>query len=204
MPIYEQQFQDPAYTQQFQAPAYGQQQQEWSAYEQQAPYILEPQPYEAPEPYIPQLVMRDTDYLFPTPPQERSAPSQQSGGHRATSGHASDFDFDRSTGHIDPPGPSAPPRTQLFDLNEYPQQEEGDLGHDLQHWYDLGGASASGMSGSDLYDTGGASTPDFGGPDVGIGLNIGVSQGHPYNLRIQTAPPDKYTPFLYSKKAPGK
>ncbi|RYR21077.1 hypothetical protein Ahy_B03g066323 [Arachis hypogaea] len=218
MPAYAQQFQDP----QFQVPAYAQQ---WPANQQQAPYIPEPQPPQAPEPYIPQLVipaeghfsplggsdtisfdqvLRDTDYLFPTPPQEGPATSQQSAGRRATSGHASDFDFDQSTGYVDPPGPSVPPRDQLFDLNEYPQEEKGDLGYDLQHWYDVGGASAPGMSGSGLYDIGGASVTDFGGPDVGSGLDAGVSQGHPYNLRTQTAPPDKYIPSLYSKKAPRK
>ncbi|RYR15238.1 hypothetical protein Ahy_B04g071959 [Arachis hypogaea] len=183
VPLHEQQFQQ-------QAPAYGQQQQQWPAYEQQTPYILERQPPQALKPYIPQL--------------EGPTPSQQSGGRHTTSGHASDFNFDRLTGHVDPPGPSAPPRTQLFDLNEYPQHEEGDLGYDLQHWYDLGGASATGMSGSNLCDTGGASMPDFSGPDVGSGLDAGVSQCHPYNLWTQTAPPDKYTPSLYSKKAPRK
>ncbi|XP_072062451.1 uncharacterized protein [Arachis hypogaea] len=137
-------------------------------------------------------------------PQEGPATSQYSGGCRATSGHASDFDFDQSTGHVDPPGPSAPPRGQLFDLNEYPQQEEGDLGYDLQHWYDIGGASAPEMSDSGLYDTGGSSMTDFGGTDVGSGLDAGVSQGHPYNLQTQTAPSDKYTPSLYSKKASRK
>ncbi|RYR59100.1 hypothetical protein Ahy_A05g024940 [Arachis hypogaea] len=179
----------------------------------------------APEPYIPQLVipaegcfsllggsntisfsqvLSHTDFLSPPPPQEGPATSQHSGGHRATSGHASDFDFDDPTGHVDPPGPSAPPRGQLFDLNEYPQQEDGDLGYDLQHWYDLGGASAPGMSGSGLYDTGGASMTDFGGSDIDSGLDAAVSQGRPYNLRIQTAPPNKYTPSLYAKKAPRK
>ncbi|QHO22778.1 uncharacterized protein DS421_12g358080 [Arachis hypogaea] len=54
------------------------------------------------------------------PPQEGPATSQQSSGHRATSGHASDFDFDQSRGHVDSPGPFATPRSQLFDLNEYP------------------------------------------------------------------------------------
>ncbi|RYR01698.1 hypothetical protein Ahy_B06g080560 [Arachis hypogaea] len=165
----------------------------------QAPYIPKPQLSQAPEPYIPPLVipaaghfsplggsntisfsqvLRDLDYLFPTVPQEGPATSQQSAGRRATSGHASDFDFDQSMGH-----------------------EEGDLGYDLQHWYDLGGASGSGISGSSLYDTGGASMTDFG---ASSGLDVGVSQGHSYNLRTQTAPPDKYTPSLYSKKAPRK
>ncbi|QHO33794.1 uncharacterized protein DS421_9g261390 [Arachis hypogaea] len=216
---YAQQFQGPAYAQQFQDPTYAQQ---WPAYQQQAAYILEPQPPQAPEPYIPQLVipaeghfsplggsdtisfsqvLRDTYFLSPPPPQEGPATSQHSGGRRATSGHASDFDFDDPTGDVDPPGPSAPPRGQLFDLNEYPEREEEDLGYDLQHWYDLGGASAPGMSGSGLYDTGGASMTDFGGPDVGSGLGAGVSQGHPYNSRTQTAPPNKYTPSLYAKKA---
>ncbi|RYR50400.1 hypothetical protein Ahy_A07g037001 [Arachis hypogaea] len=192
---------------------------------QQAPYIPKLQPPQAHEPYIPQLVipaeghfsslggsdtisfsqvLRDTDYLFSTPPQEGPATSKKSGGRRATLGHDNDFDFDRSTGHVVTPGIFAPPRTQLFDLKEYPQLEEGDLGHELQHWYDLGGASALGMSGSGLYDTGGASMTDFGGPYVGNGLDAGVSQGHSYNLRTQTAPPDKYTPSLYSKKAPRK
>ncbi|XP_016178627.1 uncharacterized protein LOC107621098 [Arachis ipaensis] len=223
MPAYAQQFQDPfqgpAYAQQFQDPAYAQQ---WPAYQQQAAYIPEPQPPQAPEPYIPQLVipaeghfsplggsdtisfsqvLRDTYFLSPPPPQEGPATSQHSGGRRATSGHASDFDFDDPTGDVDLPGPSAPPRGQLFDLNEYPEREEEDLGYDLQHWYDLGGASAPGMSGSGLYDTGGASLTDFGGPDVGSGLDAGVPQGHPYNLRTQTTPPDKYTPSLYAKKA---
>ncbi|QHN83178.1 uncharacterized protein DS421_20g702410 [Arachis hypogaea] len=211
--------QGPAYAQQFQDPAYAQQ---WPAYQQQAAYIPEPQPPQAPEPYIPQLVipaeghfsplggsdtisfsqvLRDTYFLSPPPPQEGPATSQHSGGRRATSGHASDFDFDDPTGDVDLPGPSAPPRGQLFDLNEYPEREEEDLGYDLQHWYDLGGASAPGMSGSGLYDTGGASLTDFGGPDVGSGLDAGVPQGHPYNLRTQTTPPDKYTPSLYAKKA---
>ncbi|XP_020962448.1 uncharacterized protein LOC110264754 [Arachis ipaensis] len=230
MPAYAQQFQDPAYAQQFPDPAYAQQ---WPAYQQQAPYIPEPQPTQAPyipepqptpapEPYIPHLVipaeghfsplggsdtisfsqvLRDSDYLFPTAPQEGPATSQQSAGRRATSGHASDFDCDQSTGHVDPPGPSAPPCSQLFDLNEYPQQEEGDLGYDLQHWYDLGGASGPGMSDSGLYDIGGASMTDFSASSE---LDAGVSQGHPYNLRTQTAPPNKYTPSLYSKKAPRK
>ncbi|KAL4305923.1 hypothetical protein AHAS_Ahas16G0126800 [Arachis hypogaea] len=59
--------------------------------------------------------------------------------------------------------------------------------------------------GSGLYDTGAVSMTDLGsGPDVSSGLDAGVSQGHPYNLRTQTAPPDKYTPSLYSKKAPRK
>ncbi|RYR65645.1 hypothetical protein Ahy_A03g011573 [Arachis hypogaea] len=167
--------------------------------QQQAPYIPEPQPPQAPEPYIPQLVipaedhfsplggsdtisfsqvLRDTDFLFSTPPQEGPATSQHSGGRRATSGHASDFDFDQLT--------------------------EGDLGYDLQHWYDLGGASALGMSGSSFYDTSGASMTNFDGPNVGSGLDAGVSQGRSYNLRTQTVPPNKYTPSLYSKKAPRK
>ncbi|QHO58911.1 uncharacterized protein DS421_3g94610 [Arachis hypogaea] len=126
-------------------------------------------------------VLRDTDFLFSTPPQEGPATSQHSGGRRATSGHASDFDFDQLTGH-----------------------EEGDLGYDLQHWYDLGGASALGMSGSSFYDTSGASMTNFDGPNVGSGLDAGVSQGRSYNLRTQTVPPNKYTPSLYSKKAPRK
>ncbi|RYQ91911.1 hypothetical protein Ahy_B09g097962 [Arachis hypogaea] len=58
------------------------------------------------------------------------------------------------------------------------------------------------MSGSGLYDTGGASMTDFGGSDVGSGLDTGVSQGHPYNLWTQTVPPNKCTPSLYSKKSP--
>ncbi|RYR68528.1 hypothetical protein Ahy_A03g015024 [Arachis hypogaea] len=174
----------PAYAQQYQDPAYAQQ---WPAYQQQAAYIPEPQPPQAPEPYIPQLVLRDTDFLSPLSPQEGPATSQHSGGRRATSGHASDFDFDDPTGDVDPS-----------------ERDEGDLGYDLQHWYDLGGASAPRMSGSGLYDTGGASMTDFGGPDVGSGVDAGVSQGHPYNIRTQTAPPDKYTPSLYAKKAPRK
>ncbi|RYR20204.1 hypothetical protein Ahy_B03g065304 [Arachis hypogaea] len=223
VPAYEHQVQMPAYTQQFQDPAYAQQ---WPAYaQQQAAYIPEPQPPQAPEPYIPHLVipveghfsplggfdtisfsqvLRDTDFLSSPPPQEGPATSRHSSGRRATSGHASDFDFDESTGHVDPPGPSPPPCDQLFDLNEYPHQEEGDLGYDLQHWYDLGGSSAPGMSGSDLYDTGGASVTDFCGPEVGSGLDAGLPQGRPYNLRTQTAPLDKHTPSLYSKKAPRK
>ncbi|QHO59340.1 uncharacterized protein DS421_3g98350 [Arachis hypogaea] len=150
-------------------------------------------------------VLRDTYFLGPMQPQEGPAISHHSSGRRATSGHTSDFDFDHSTGHVDLPGPSAPPRGQLFDLNEYLQQEEGDLGYDLQHWYDLGGSSAPGMSGIGLYDTGCASMTDFdSGPDVDSGLDAGVSQGHPYNLRTQTAPSNKYTPSLYSKKVPRK
>ncbi|RYQ99859.1 hypothetical protein Ahy_B07g087869 [Arachis hypogaea] len=162
-PAYVQQFQDPVYVPQFQDPAYAQQ---WPAYQQQAAYVPESQPPQAPEPYIPHLVipaeghfsplggldtisfsevLRDTDFLGPMQPQEGPATSHHSTGRRATSGHASDFDFDHSTGHVDPLGPSAPPCGQLFDLNEYPQQEEGDLGSDLEHWYDLGGASAPGI-----------------------------------------------------------
>ncbi|RYR43021.1 hypothetical protein Ahy_A08g039448 [Arachis hypogaea] len=157
----------------------------------QAAYIPETQSPQAPESYIPKLVipaeghfsplggsdtinfsqvLRDIDFLSPPPPQEGPTTSQHSGGRRATSGHAGDFDFDDPMGHVDPSGPSALPRGQLFDLNEYPQQEEGDLGYDLQHY----------------------------------GLDTGVSQGHPYNLRTQTAPPDKYTPSLYAKKVPRK
>ncbi|RYR19355.1 hypothetical protein Ahy_B03g064113 [Arachis hypogaea] len=74
-------------------------------------------------------VLRDTVYLFRMPEQQRHAPSEQSVGRRATLGHASDFSMDRSPGHVDPPCPSAPPRTELFDLNEYSQERF--LGHDL-------------------------------------------------------------------------
>ncbi|QHO48951.1 uncharacterized protein DS421_1g09790 [Arachis hypogaea] len=173
-PAYAQQFQGPSYAQQFQDPAYAQQ---WPTYQQQAAYI--------PEAHFSQI-LRDTDFLSPPPPQERPAASQHFGGRRGTSGHASDFDFDDPTIDVDPPGPSAPPRNQLFDLNEYPYQKEGDLGYDLQHWFDLGRASTPGMSGSGLYDIGGASMTDFGGSDVGSGLDAGVSQGHPYNLWTHT------------------
>ncbi|RYR53573.1 hypothetical protein Ahy_A06g028754 [Arachis hypogaea] len=162
--------------------------QQWLAYQQQAAYIPEPQPPQAPEPYISHLIISSEGHFSPLGGSdtisfsqflsEGPATSHHSGGRRATSGHASDFDFNQSTGHVDPPGPSAPPRGQLFNLNEYPQQEEGDLGYDLQHWYDLGRASALRMSGSGLYDIGGASMIDFGS-----GLDAGVSQGHPYNLR---------------------
>ncbi|QHO44897.1 uncharacterized protein DS421_6g174620 [Arachis hypogaea] len=203
MPAYAQQFQDPAYVQQFPNPAYAQQ---WPAYQQQAPYIPEPQPTQAPyipepqptpapEPYIPLLVipvegyfsplggsdsisfsqvLRDSEYLFLTAPQEGSATSQQFAGHRATLGHASDFDCDQSTGHVDLPGPSAPPCSQLFDLN-IRSKKRG------------------------IWDT--TCSTDFSASSE---LDAGVSQGHPYNLRTQTAPPNKYTPSLYSKKAPRK
>ncbi|RYR65085.1 hypothetical protein Ahy_A03g011076 [Arachis hypogaea] len=174
VPAYEHHYQVPEYEHQFQDPAYAQQFQD-PAYVQQ----------------------------FQDPAYAQQWPTYH--GRRATSGHTSDFDFDHSTGHVDLPGPSAPPRGQLFDLNEYLQQEEGDLGYDLQHWYDLGGSSAPGMSGIGLYDTGCASMTDFdSGPDVDSGLDAGVSQGHPYNLRTQTAPSNKYTPSLYSKKVPRK
>ncbi|KAL4329927.1 hypothetical protein AHAS_Ahas13G0349000 [Arachis hypogaea] len=63
-------------------------------------------------------------------------------------------------------GPSAPPRTQLFDLNECPQEEEDVLGDDVQHCYDLGGASAPGVTGSWICDTGSSSMTDFGGLDA--------------------------------------
>ncbi|QHO41847.1 uncharacterized protein DS421_5g149310 [Arachis hypogaea] len=149
-------------------------------------------------------VLRDAYYLFPSPEQQRHAASKQSVGRRATSGHASDFSMDRSPGHVNPPCPSAPPHSELFDLNEYPQQEEGFVGHDLQHEYDYGGASAPGMSGFGLYNPGSASMPDVGASDVGSSLDAGMSQGHPYKLRTQTAPPDKCTLSQYSKKTPRK
>ncbi|QHO17365.1 uncharacterized protein DS421_10g311530 [Arachis hypogaea] len=81
-------------------------------------------------------LMRNTAYLFPAPEQQVLAGSKPSVGHRATSGHASDFEMDRSSGHVDPPCPSTLPCTELFDLNEYPQPKEGFMGHDLQHeWF---------------------------------------------------------------------
>ncbi|QHO42986.1 uncharacterized protein DS421_5g158930 [Arachis hypogaea] len=213
---YEQHVQEPAYEQHVQEPAYAQQ---FPVVQEQQPYIPEPQQHQVADPYIPQLVipadgqfsplgaldsisfsrlMRETSHLFPAPGQQGPAGSEPSVGRRATSGHASDFDMDRSSGHVDPPRPSAPPRTELFDLNEYPQPEEGFLGLDLQHESHYGGYSASGMSSSGYVDAGGASMPD-----VGVG-DASISQGHRYNLRTQTAPPDKYTPSQYAKKAPRK
>ncbi|QHO21226.1 uncharacterized protein DS421_11g344850 [Arachis hypogaea] len=210
------QHQDPAYDQGFQGPAYAQQ---FPVYQEQQPYIPEPQQHQVADPYIPQLVipangqfsllggldsisfsrlMRETSHLFLALGQQGPVGSEPSIGRRATSGHASDFDMDRSSGHVDPPCPSAPPRTELFDLNEYPQPEEGFLGHDLQHESHYGGYSALGMSSSGYVDAGGASMPD-----VGVG-DASISQGHRYNLRTQTAPRDKYTPSQYAKKAPRK
>ncbi|RYR07212.1 hypothetical protein Ahy_B05g074523 [Arachis hypogaea] len=216
MPAYEQHYQVPAYEQHVQEPAYAQQ---FPVYQKQQPYIPEPQQHQVADPYIPHLVipadgqfsplggldlisfsrlMRETSHLFPALGQQGPAGSEPSVGRRATSSHASDFDIDRSSGHVDPPRPSAPPRTELFDLNEYPQPEEGFLGHDLQHESHYGGYSAPGMSNSGYVDAGGASMPD-----VGVG-DASISQGHWYNLRTQTAPPDKYTPSQYAKKAPRK
>ncbi|RYR39968.1 hypothetical protein Ahy_A09g045611 isoform B [Arachis hypogaea] len=206
MPVYDQQHQMPAFEQPFQMPAYEPQFQ-MSVYEQQfqmptfdQQYLVVP-PGEQFSPLVPtdslslSQVLRDTDtaHLFPTREQKTPAPTVQSAGRRASSGHASDFDVDTSTGHIQHVGPSAPPRTQLFDLSECLQEEEDVLRDD-----DLGGASAPGLTGSWICDTGSSSMTDFGG------LDAGVSQGHPYNLRTQTAPPDKYTPSLYLKKAPRK
>ncbi|QHO13445.1 uncharacterized protein DS421_15g515600 [Arachis hypogaea] len=216
MPAYEQHYQVPAYEQHVQEPAYAQQ---FPVYQEQQPYIPEPQQHQVADPYIPQLVvpadvqfsplggldsisfsrlMQETSHLFPTLGQQGLAGSEPSVGHRATSGHASDFDMDRSSGHVDPPRPSAPPRTELFDLNEYPQPEEEFLGHDLKHESHYGGYSALSMSSSGYVDPGGASMPD-----VGVG-DANISQGHRYNLRTQTAPPNKYTPSQYAKKVPRK
>ncbi|QHN95817.1 Serine/threonine protein phosphatase 7 long form isogeny [Arachis hypogaea] len=217
------QFQAPAYEPQFQAPAYPQfmmpgyeQHYQVPAYEQ---HVQEPQQHQAAEPYIPQLLipadgqlspfvgldsisfsrlMRDTSQLFPAREQQGPVGSEPSVGRRATSGHASDFSMDRSPGHVGPTRLSAPPRTALFDLNECPQSEEGFLGDALQHESHSGGYSAQGMSRSNAYDTGGASMPD-----VGVG-DSSSTQGRSYNLRTHIAPPDKYTPSQYAKKAPRK
>ncbi|QHO53735.1 uncharacterized protein DS421_2g50580 [Arachis hypogaea] len=216
MPAYEQLYHVPAYEQHVEEPAYAQQ---FLVYQEQQPYIPEPQQHQVADPYIPQLViptdgqfsplsgldsisfsrlMRETSHLFSAPGKQGPAGSEPSVGRRATSGHASDFDMDRSSGNVEPPRPSAPLRIELFDLNEYPQPEEGFLEHDLQHESHYGGYSASGMSSSGYVDTGGASMPD-----VGVG-DASISPGHRYNLRTQTTPPNKYTPSQYAKKAPRK
>ncbi|QHO20187.1 uncharacterized protein DS421_11g335700 [Arachis hypogaea] len=203
---YDPQFMMPGYEQHYQVPAYEQ-------------HVQEPQQHQAAEPYIPQLLiptdsqlipfvgldsisfsrlMRETSQLFPAREQQGPVGSEPSVGRRTTSGHASDFSMDRSPGHVGPTRLSAPPRTALFDLNECPQPEEGFLGDALQHKSHSGGYSARGMSRSSAYDTGGASMPD-----VGVG-DSSSTQGHPYNLRTQIAPPDKYTPSQYAKKVPRK
>ncbi|QHO27275.1 uncharacterized protein DS421_7g206600 [Arachis hypogaea] len=195
------QHQEPAYDQGFQVPPYEPQFQAL-AYEPQFQHVQEPQQHQAAEPYIPQLLipadgqlspfvgldsisfsrlMRETSQLFPAREQQGPVGSEPSVGRRATSGHDSDFSMDRLPGHVGPTRLSAP-RTVLFDLNECPQPEEGFLGDALQHESHSGGYSDRGMSRSSAYDTGGASMPDVG--------DSSSTQGHPYNLRTQIAPPD--------------
>ncbi|KAL4397090.1 hypothetical protein AHAS_Ahas01G0157100 [Arachis hypogaea] len=104
-------FQGMAYDQQFQGMAYDQEPQ-LLVYEQQQQYISKSQPQQPLEPYIPQMVILaegDFNLLYE---------------------HVSDFSMDPEAHVDDLPRPSVVLRTELFDLNEYPPQEEGFVGDD--------------------------------------------------------------------------